>query len=476
MADWDFIEQHVTSRAADRYFFACRFRSVLQRIAANNIFGEFLGFIRKNIRHFNRQYISIYLPKFVANTGYTSGILTGIIYGMNISRMEPMLPEEAAAGLEDGAVTLIAEANRLGGRVHPVLQESVGALVRSMNCYYSNLIEGHDTHPRDIDRALANDFSVEPKKRELQLEAVAHIHVQQLIDEGKDPGDWPASATYARWLHREFCERLPPEMLWVDNPDTGEHIAVVPGELRGDDVMVGKHVPPESHDLGRFLDRFDQAYSSPPLSKLRQIQAVGAAHHRFLWIHPFLDGNGRVARLMSHALLKRLGIGTSLWSVARGLAREEARYKALLMAADGPREGDRDGRGNLTQRGLMEFSQFFLDRAIDQVRFMSDLLEPEEMLRRMEIHVEEEVRAKRLPKGSFVVLREAALTGEVERGKVPTLTNYEERAARMVTSALLEKGLLTSSSHRASLRLGFPAHVAERWFPRLYPAGLQSGI
>jgi Fic family protein len=193
-------------------------------------------------------------------------------------------------------------------------------------------------------------------------------------------------------------------------------------------------------------------------------------HHRFLWIHPFLDGNGRVARLMSHALLKRLGIGTSLWSVARGLARDDAQYKALLMAADGPREGDRDGRGNLTQRGLVAFCQFFLDRAIDQIRFMGDLLEPSEMLRRMEIYVEEEMRAKRLPKGSFAVLREAVLTGEVERGKVPNLTNYEERAARMVTSMLVDRGLLTSASHRAPLRLGFPAHIVERWFPKLYPA------
>ena len=389
--------------------------------------------------------------------------------------MEPMLPEEATAGLEDSAVTLIAEANRLGGRVHPILQQSIGDLVRSMNCYYSNLIEGHDTHPRDIDRALANDFSAEPKKRELQLEAVAHIHVQRLIDEGKDPNVWPATAAYARWLHREFCEQLPPEMLWIDNPDTGERLTIIPGELRQQGVIVGRLIPPEPEKLPRFLARFDQAFGAPPLSKLRQIQAVGAVHHRFLWIHPFLDGNGRVARLMSHALLKRLGIGTSLWSVARGLARDEARYKALLMAADGPREGDRDGRGNLTQRGLIAFCQFFLDRAIDQVRFMSDLLEPAAMLRRMEIHVEEEMRAKRLPKGSFAVLREAALTGEVERGKVPTLTNYEERAARMVTSALVEKGLLTSTSHRAPLRLGFPADVAERWFPRLYPVGLGGG-
>lgn len=387
--------------------------------------------------------------------------------------MEPMLPEEAAAHkLEDSAVALIAEGNRLAGRVHPILQQSIGALVRSMNCYYSNLIEGHNTHPLDIDRALANDLSADPEKRDLQLEAVAHIHVQKLIDDGDDPDIWPATEEYARWLHREFCARLPDEMLWVENPATGERLPVVPGDLRKNDVQVGRHVPPPHEDLPRFLTRFDQAYASPPLSRLRQIQSTGAVHHRFAWIHPFLDGNGRVARLMSHALLKRLGIGTSLWSVARGLARNVEEYKSLLAAADGPREGDRDGRGNLTQRGLMAFCQFFLDTAVDQIRFMGDLLDPEELLRRIEIHTEEEVRAKRLPKGSFMVLREAAIAGEVERGKVAMLTGYEERAARKVTAALLDRGMLTSDNHRASLRLAFPAEVADRWFPQLYPIGM----
>ncbi len=384
--------------------------------------------------------------------------------------MEPMVPEEGARELDEPVVSLIAEANRLAGRLHPILQDSIGGLVRSMNCYYSNLIEGHDTHPRDIDRALANDFSSEPKKRELQKEAVAHIHVQQLIDTGRDPDAWPASAAYATWLHEAFCARLPPEMQFITHPGTGERLEIEPGKWRKRDVEVGRHLPPSYADLARFMARFDTAYSSPPLTKLRQIQAVGAAHHRFLWIHPFLDGNGRVARLMSHALFKRLGIGTSLWSIARGLARNEARYKGLLSQADGPREGDRDGRGNLTQRGLIEFCRFFLEQSIDQVGFMSSLLEPSTLLTRMEIHVEEEVRAKRLLRGSFAVLREAVISGEVERSKIPKLSGYEERGARNVTAALVDRGMLTAASHRAPLRLAFPADVADRWFPNLYPA------
>ncbi len=393
---------------------------------------------------------------------------------MNITSMEPMVPEEASRLLDDDILPLVAEANQLAGRIHPILRESIGDLVRSMNCYYSNLIEGHDTHPRDIDRALANDFSSEPKKRDLQQEAVAHIHVQRLIDEGRDPDAWPASAAYASWLHEEFCSHLPPEMLFVTDDKTGERLEIIPGRWRKREVQVGRHVPPPHEDLPGYMARFDTAYGSPPLSKMRQIQTVGAVHHRLLWIHPFLDGNGRVARLMSHALFKRLGIGTSLWSVARGLARDEQHYKTLLAQADGPREGDLDGRGNLTQRGLIEFCKFFLDRSVDQIRFMSSLLEPATLLTRMEIHVEEEVRSKRLSRGSFAVLREAVMNGEVERSKIPVLTGYEERSARNVTAGLVDRGMLLAATHRAPLRLAFPTDVAERWFPNLYPANAGS--
>jgi hypothetical protein len=141
------------------------------------------------------------------------------------------------------------------------------------------------------------------------------------------------------------------------------------------------------------------------------------------------------------------------------------------MVADGPRRGARDGRGNLTQAGLVDFSAFFLTTCVDQVAYMASILEPQELLRRIEHYVEDETRAGRLPKGAFPILREAVLAGEVERGRAPELTGYQERAARTVVSRLLEQGLLTSDSHRARLRLGFPIDVVERWFPRLYPVG-----
>lgn len=382
--------------------------------------------------------------------------------------MEPMLPEDRSHRLEDACADLIARANRLASKLPPVLRASVGDLVRSMNCYYSNLIEGHDTHPISIDRALAGDYSTDPRQRDLQLEARAHIEVQRLIDRGDAPSPVVTQA-FIKWVHKEFCDRLPDELLWVENPETKERLPVLPGEYRTQHVRVGRHVPVDAGDIPAFLARFEESYGGNQLSKIQRIVAVAASHHRLVWIHPFLDGNGRVTRLFSHAFLRELQIGSELWSVSRGLARTVEEYKRQLMAADEPRRGDLDGRGNLSQAALEGFCVYFLETCIDQVAFMESLLEPAELLRRMEVWTEEEIRSKRVPKGSWPLLREAVLAGEFKRGQAENLTGYEERQARSVLKGLLELGVLVSDSTHAPVRLGFPPLILERWLPRLYP-------
>jgi hypothetical protein len=172
---------------------------------------------------------------------------------------------------------------------------------------------------------------------------------------------------------------------------------------------------------------------------------------------------------MSHALLLKLGVGSGLWSVSRGLARNVEKYKNLLAMADLQRRNDLDGRGNLSLEGLKDFCKFFLSICLDQVEFMHSLLQPGEMLRRIELHVTDEISARRLPKGSFEMLREAYYHGEVPRGRAPEITGYEERRARETVSVLLERGLLLSKGHRAPLTLGIPMDALERWLPTLYP-------
>src|SRR6266852_6760589 len=98
------------------------------------------------------------------------------------------------------------------------------------------------------------------------------------------------------------------------------------------------------------------------------------------------------------------------------------------MRADSPRQGDYDGRGSLSEKALIEFCMFFLRVCIDQVVFMRSILDPENLLRRIELYCRDEVEAGRLPKLSYTVLREVVLSGEIERGKVPAIVNTQERA------------------------------------------------
>ena len=387
----------------------------------------------------------------------------------SVSAMEPMLPEDHRHLLADMATDLLAKANALGGRLQPAMRSGIGDLVRSMNCYYSNLIEGHNTLPVDIDRALAGDLAQDQRRRNLQLEARAHIEVQRMIEYGQAPSP-VLSTEFIVWVHRAFCERLPDDLLWVENPDTGERLRVIPGELRQRHVRVGQHIPPDPQDVSAFLARFIESYRSAHLSKLQKIVAVAASHHRLAWIHPFLDGNGRVMRLFSHAWLRELGVGSEIWSISRGLARNMTEYKSKLMAADEPRRGDLDGRGNLTEAGLEQFCRFFLTTCADQVTFMEKLLEPAEFLGRIEVWCAEEVRAKRLPRGSWPLLREAIIAGEFSRGRAPELTGYETRQARTVLNTLIRDGYLASANPRAPVKLGIPSTVLDRWFPRLYVA------
>lgn len=351
-------------------------------------------------------------------------------------------------------------------RLHSGVREALPGLVRAMNCYYSNLIEGHNTHPVDIERALKQDYSDDPTKRDLQLEASAHIAVQQWIDGGGLRGR-ALSLQAMSEIHFRFCNALPEHLLWAVNPQTQQKEKVVPGQTRQRDVKVGRHVPVSPGAIPRFMQRYETVYGA--LGKVELILSVAAAHHRLLWIHPFLDGNGRVARLVSYAtFLETLETG-GVWSIARGLARNAQQYKAHLANCDLQRRNDLDGRGNLSEEALVEFTEFFLSTCIDQVEFMEKLLKPSELWTRVLTWAQEQVRLGRLAVKSEKVLEALLLRGELARADVPAIVDTGDRQARRVVASLMEHGVLKSASSRAPLRLNFPAALAGAWMPGLFP-------
>ena len=394
------------------------------------------------------------------------------------SEMEPMMPADAAGELDDLAIEVIRKSAGISAAVHPVTRRGVVELVRRMNSYYSNLIEGHNTHPVDIDRAMREDFSNDPAKRAKQLESKAHIEVQKRIEARIEdsPDTVITSESFLCWIHKEFYERMPDEYLVVQRAD-GKTEKVIPGKTREIEVEVGRHVPPKSEYLGAFMERFEEAYDPQKLKGLRQVIAAAASHHRLAWIHPFLDGNGRVTRLMTHAYLKKAHIdGHGLWTVSRGLARNREEYLASLAGADQPRRGDLDGRGNLTQAGLSGFCTFFLKTAIDQIDFMTGLLDLDGMQKRIQAVVDRRVSFGEMKPEAGHLLRDVFLRGEIPRGEIPSIVGMPERSARRVVSSLLEKNYLVSDSERGPVMLGFPASMVGYYFPRLYPEGVETSL
>jgi Fic family protein len=391
--------------------------------------------------------------------------------------MLPMLPTVGLGELTELALEVIRRSSALGAQLHPLTRATVVELLRKMNSYYSNLIEGHATHPIAIEQALKADYSIEPRKRALQVESAAHIEVQRLI-EGRLDAEPELNVTtpeFLCWIHREFYSRVPDELREVHGE--GQPVWLDPGELRNRPVQVGRHVPPLPDALPKFLHRFSEAYSPLRWEGSTQVIATGASHHRLAWIHPFLDGNGRVTRLFTDAWLRKARIdGHGLWTVTRGLARHKERYFASLESGDQPRRGDLDGRGALSDEALSGFCRFFLETALDQIDFMSGLLELDQLQKRIAGWVEQRASVKELRPESVHLLREVLLRGEVARGEAARITGLPERTARLVVRQLVDEQLVSSKTEKSALRLGLPVRAVGYWLPRLYPEGVEEGL
>jgi Fic family protein len=385
--------------------------------------------------------------------------------------MTPVIPD-LDSELEGLIVSFLERVFRLRGGVHPITCRAISQLIESMNSYYSNLIEGHYTTPADIDRALRGEYSADSAKRELQVESVAQIETHRLLVarlKQKPTSESPCSEELILWLHKEFYNRMPAEFRIVKSQSGGREITVEPGQLRQHDVIIGKHVPPEPAAIPELLRFFSEQYKPSRLDRIGQVLAMAAMHHRFLWIHPFTDGNGRIARLLIDAYLLHCGLDADgLWSPVRGLSRSHDDYKRLLALADMPRQGDLDGRGNLSSRALRDFCKFFISVCIDQVDFMRELLSPELLTQRIEGYVKRRAFEASLRPEAAHILTDLIYKGEIPRGDAIRVSGLKERTARNLLGQMLDEGLISSDSPKGKIYISFPDDIREFYFPRLF--------
>ncbi len=377
-------------------------------------------------------------------------------------QFEPLLPQSGLEAMRERARAIAAHSSQLGTAAHPDTIASLRELVREMKSYYSNRIEGQGTHPRNIARALRRDFSDKPDIARLQRLALAHIEAERALEAVVAGGAAPLTSDFVRLAHHELYSRLE-----AADRLTPEGRVIEPGRWRDDRREVGRHEPPLPEALPAFLARFDEFYGKDA-AREEPLVAIAAAHQRMAWIHPFIDGNGRACRLQTHSALWPMSQG--LWSVSRGLARRRDEYYERLDAADSPRQGDLDGRGNLSERELRGWCDWFLGICDDQVSFMAGLLALGGMKKRIEALVTfRAAHDKQVRMEAVLPLYHLFLAGTTPRGEFQQMTGLESRTARKLLSRLIETGLVTSESHVAPVRLAFPLDSLQFLLPGLYP-------
>lgn len=393
----------------------------------------------------------------------------------SILDITPFVPSDnalAQSGLPDKAISLIGQSAKLRGQLAPLTMERIAQHMAAINSYYSNLIEGNATRPHEIRAAQRGNYSGDPAKRDLQQESLAHMEVQQWLIEQQPDLDRIFTPEFICQLHREFYQRMPQSLWQIKDQQGAVADVVAPGEWRTSVVIVGQHVPPDVDDLAALMARFCDTYHPKKFSGDKKIIALMAAHHRFVWIHPFIDGNGRVGRLFTDAALKAVGLESyGAWCLSRGLARTSSQYKYLLANADAVRQGDYDGRGQLTEKGLLGFCDYMLNTAIDQVTYISELLDLVQMRKRIDSYIAARSDGRvmgiseSLKNSASLILFSAFQQGEIERSHALELCAMPDRSARRLLSQLKSDGLLSETSSKSPLRWEIPEHAEPWYFP-----------
>ena len=392
----------------------------------------------------------------------------------DLSQFQPLFPEERVlAPLQDLSAQVIEACLRLTGHGAIPVALALKPKLRAMNSYYTNRIEGQHTHPADIERAIRKDFDADAAIARKQRLAIAHIDLEEELEQivaGTNPLTLFSSALVCD-IHKRLYEKLPEADRTTDQGEP-----VQPGQYRKRDVRAGFHVAPHWEEIEGLMDGWAARYGSLP-GKESLLIGTACSHHRLAWVHPFIDGNGRTARLHTHLVLHAMGLTQGLWSPMRGLARTQDQYYARLNNADMARRNDLDGRGPLSQEELVAFVRYFLEVCLDQVQFMRDRLTLQTLKDRLKtLLMSLQADSWEIGSEKSVIKIEAleplhyvAMTGPLDRSRFISMIGTEERTARRILASLLDYGILKADSPRAPVEFAIPLKSLRFLFPNLWP-------
>jgi Fic family protein len=184
--------------------------------------------------------------------------------------------------------------------------------------YNTNAIEGSTLTLRETQLILETGLTIGGKSLREHLEVVNHREAIVYVD-GLVSNPEPITTFHVRQIHRLVLAR-------IDDENAGQY-RQAPVRIAG-----SSHQPPAAWDIPGRMAAWETWLNDPALD-LHPIEYAALAHHRLVYIHPFLDGNGRTARLVLNLLLLRAGYPPTV--ILRVNRRQ---YYQVLAQADSGRE------------------------------------------------------------------------------------------------------------------------------------------
>ncbi|RAN76144.1 hypothetical protein B5P43_24425 [Bacillus sp. SRB_336] len=253
------------------------------------------------------------------------------------------------------------------GSTHPAVFMQLKSLFQLMSSIMSARIEGNRTSIVDAVAGATAAANGEQAPAEGVQEIINLQEAAAFVDTVVQPGT-PMTHALVRELHKIAVRGLNRE---------GDK---TPGSYRTDEVTIGgsHHVPPLAvsvqGDMSELLD-----FVNSPVEQSFDLLKVAIAHHRFVWIHPFGNGNGRVCRLFTYATLVSQGLSDSGMYRAVNpttvFGSDRARYYSMLEQADTLEPNDIVQWCDYLLNGILEDMQK-LDKLSDSTFVLDSLLRP----------------------------------------------------------------------------------------------------
>lgn len=241
---------------------------------------------------------------------------------------------------------------RLGGTTRPFIFFQLKHIFHMLESIGSARIEGNNTTIAEyLDTKIDDENDVPPSIQEIRNIETAMDYIEKTAKRSK------IDRAYISDIHKMIVEGLDPS-------DEGDR---TPGIYRRIDIKINKstHIPPNWNKIQDYMDElflFINKKDPPKYDLLK----TAIAHHRFVWIHPFCNGNGRTVRLFTYAMLVKLGFNVDIGRIVNPTAIfciDRDKYYSKLSIADSG-----------TPEGILDWCEYVLKGLKEEIEKIDNLL------------------------------------------------------------------------------------------------------